>query len=561
MRITACLLAAIACGGPMRPRDVRASARGGTVEVSWRSTAETCRVQLADLDSGRPLGQPVVVRGSRTVIPGSASGVWVDALPGGRAIGVVGAGDEGGTGAPWQIFAPWDFRRGAVSANFPELGSAERLGVLLVNHAGADGAAAEVTIEGASDLPAAPAQSTADLAAPFPALHEVLRAREAELALEAPAPAEPPQQVARSSFCVVRGLDFSHHVRKPATLALATAHASIYLDDDDLGEYEGPVLQPLAQAFEDRVWPAITSAFGAPTDVDGDRKLLVLITHELGAHLNGGWLIGYFGNADLVRARDDSPQCTAGGSNHAEIVYLNDPRNGSANGYAASDLFATIYPAAVAHELQHLLNFAHRCVQRSCDGPEQTWINEALSKVAEDLAGYGWNGAGGRAEGAAYLGHPGGRMRGYDGRSLTRWEGDPIGNYQGAHSFLRLFTDRAGPGLPGRIARGPGGVPGLESALGIPLPMAMAQWASALLLSNEPGSPYSFSGSAWSPLHERLRHLDTRAAGPVSLRHDGIAAMMSGAGLGGPARVTVRSREEMPPYVVVVRANARLPPR
>src|SRR3989442_5122791 len=181
MRITACLLAAIACGGPMRPRDVRASARGGAVEVSWRSTAAASRVQLADLDSGTPAGEPVVVRGS------------------------------------------------------------------------------------------------------------------------------------------------------------------------------------------------------------------------------------------------------------------------------AADLFATVYPATLAHELQHLLNFAHRCVQRPCEGPEETWINEALSKVAEDLAGYGWNVAGGRAEGAAYLGHPGAELRGYDGRSLTRWEGDSIGNYQGAHSFLRLFTHRAGPDLAGRL--------------------------------------------------------------------------------------------------------------
>src|SRR6266478_8420468 len=136
MRITACLLAAIAWGGPMRPRDIRASARAGAVEVSWRSTAPTSRVQLADLDSGAPVGDAVVVRGSRAVLPGFASGVWVDALPGGRAVGVVGAGDEGGTGARWQIFAPWDFRRGALSATFPDLGSAERLGVLLVNYAG-----------------------------------------------------------------------------------------------------------------------------------------------------------------------------------------------------------------------------------------------------------------------------------------------------------------------------------------------------------------------------------------------------------------------------------------
>src|SRR3989449_10026764 len=126
---------------------------------------------------------------------------------------------------------------------------------------------------------------------------------------------------------------------------------------------------------------------------------------------------------------------------------------------SAADLFATVYPATLAHELQHLLNFAHRCVQRPCEGPEETWINEALSKVAEDLAGYGWNVAGGRAEGAAYLGHPGAELRGYDGRSLTRWEGDPIGSYPGAPSVPRLFTDRAGGphrGRDGRSAR-PGG--------------------------------------------------------------------------------------------------------
>jgi hypothetical protein len=360
---------------------------------------------------------------------------------------------------------------------------------------------------------------------------------------------------------VVPGLDFARHVRKPATLAISTAHADVYLDDEDLGEYEGPVLQPLAQAFEERVWPAIAGTFGPSSDVDGNGKLLVLLTHELGAHLNGGWLIGYFGNADLVRARDDSPDCSKGGSNHGEIVYLNDPRNGAANGYAAGDLFASVYPATLAHELQHLLNFGRRCLARACDGPEETWINEALSKVAEDLAGFGWNSAGGRAEGAAYLRRADGGLRGYDGRSLTHWEGDPIGNYQGVHSFLRLFTDRLGTDLAGRVASGPGGVTGLESALGLPMPFAMAQWATALLLSNEPDAPYSFSGPAWSPLHDRLRHLDTRAPGPLTVRRDGIAAVMSGPGLGGAARVTVRKGGEAPPYVVVTRASAALPAR
>ena len=45
------------------------------------------------------------------------------------------------------------------------------------------------------------------------------------------------------------------------------------------------------------------------------------------------------------------------------------------------------------------------------------------------------------------------------------------------------------------------------------------------------------------------------------LRNDGIAAVTSGPGLDGAARVVVRSREETPPYVVVVRADATLPAR
>jgi len=560
------LCAASACGGSSRPRDVRASVRDGAVEVSWDAAPMIAvhRVQLVDLDSGKPASDAMIVRGARAVIPGIASGVVVEAVPGGRATGVVGAGWQGGSGSAWQVFAPWDFRGGTLSADFAKLAVGERLAVLVVNFGGQDQAQAEVTVDGAGDPGTAMAvapQRDWPSAATVPGLHEVLRAREAALALEPAAPAEALQAGPRGSFCVVRGLDFSRHVRKPATLAASTAHAEIYLDDDDLGEYEGPDVQTLVSAFEDRVWPAMVSAFGPPGDVDGNGKLVVLLTHELGARLNGGWLIGYFGNADLLQARDDSADCSDGGSNHGEIVYLNDLRGGQANGYAAQDLLASVYPATLAHELQHLLNFERRCVERPCDGPEEVWINEALSKVAEDLAGFGWNSSGGRSEGSAYLGRPAGTLRGYDGRSLTQWEGDPIGNYQGVHSFLRLFTDRKGSDLVARVAFGAGGVQGLEEALGVPLPYAMAQWASALLLSNEVDARYSYSGAGWSPLHDRLRHLDTRSPGPLSLRRDGIAAVLSGPGLAGPARITVRSRSETPPYVVVARTSATLPAR
>jgi hypothetical protein len=572
------ICAALACGGKGldRPRDVRASAVESGVEVSWRPVAgaKSYRVQLVDLDARGPLSAPVTVRAPHATLPGAYAknaGVWVDAVPGGRSVGFVSAGARGGAGEAWQIFGPADFRGGELRADFPSLAAGERLGVLLVNSGGRDEAQARVDVSGVAQEPAssAPPRSAALRIAGAPAvsLHEAAReAQEAaapfSFATGSVAAAEPSGSLAKRSFCVVPGLDFGRHVRKPATRVADTAHAEFFVDDQDLSHYEGNLIDALARAFEEKVWPADAAAFGAPTDVDANGKVLVLLTHELGAHLNGGWLIGYFGNGDLLRARDNSSDCSGSGSNHAEIVYLNDLQNGAANGYSAQDLAGTVYPATLAHELQHLLNLGHRCVEKPCDGPEDTWINEALSKVAEDLAGYGWNGGMGRAEGAAYLSRSEGALRGYDGRSLTRWEGDPIGNYQGAHSFLRFFTDRFGSEMAGALASGAGGLDGLEDALGRPLPRAMAEWATALLLSNEAGAPYSYSGGAWSPLHQRLRHLEYRAPGAgVSLRTDGIAAFVSGAGRGGSAQVVVRSGERVSPHVVVVRIAGDLPSR
>lgn len=543
------IAAALGCGasGSTRPTDVRASASASGVDVTW-SGVDAAQVQLVDLDSGAALSDAVSVRGSHATLPGAFSrsaGVRVIAEPGGgTSLGFVSAGASGGTGEAWQIFGPQDFRGGVLQAKFPQLASNERLGVLLVNSGGRDDAAATVEMSGVNARP----QTSA-----FRPQVSLIRAR--PLALHAPeqvlpklvAASEPAPVGAHRSFCVVPGLDFSRHLRKPATRVAQTAHGEIWIDDDDLSHYEAPFIDALANAYEERVWPTDTSVFGMPTDVDQNGRILVLLTHELGAHLNGGWLIGYFGNGDLLNARDDS--CQDSGSNHAEIVYLNDVQNGGANGYSASDLSSEVYPATLAHEIQHLLNLGHRCVQQKCDGPEATWLNEALSKVAEDLAGYGWNSSIGRSEGAAYL-----ERGAYDGRSLTVWEGDPIGNYQAAHSFLRLFVDRAGTQLAGEVTSD-----NLEAALGRPLPRAMAEWASALLLSNEQGAAYSFSGSAWSPFHQRLRHLEYRAPGPVTLRADGIAAFVSGAGQDAAAQVTVRSGESAPPVVVVLRVAGDLP--
>jgi len=434
------------------------------VEVSWGGVFGVAeyRVQLVDFDTGA-VGDAVVVHGTHVTVPGAAAGVWVDAVPGGRAIAAVTAGPTGGNAAVWQLFGPADFAGGTLKATFPQLQAGERLGVLLIHSGGSDNAQATVQVSGVADASASSAlvmQSAKNETTPLHSLHDAVRAAQAAAFVPSRAatgPAtEPVEDSDHRAFCVVQGLDFGHRLRKPATRALRTAHGDFFIDDEDLAHYPPGFISQLGAAYESNVWPADLNAFGAPTDVDANGRIIVLLTHELGAHLNGGWLIGYFGNADLVNARDSSAGCSGNGSNHGEIVYLNDVENGAANGWSSTDLASSIYPETLAHEIQHLLNLGHRCVEKSCDGPQETWLNEGLSKVAEDLAGYGWNSTIGRGEGARYLARTAvdATLRGYDGRSLTLWEGDPIGSYQGVHSFLRYFADRGGASVATQLALG-----------------------------------------------------------------------------------------------------------
>jgi hypothetical protein len=106
----------------------------------------------------------------------------------------------------------------------------------------------------------------------------------------------------------------------------------------------------------------------------------------------------------------------------------------------------------------------------------------------------------------------------------------------------------------------------LEAALHMPFARAMADWATALLFSNEGATPdarFDYLGAGWSPLHVRLRHLDWQplpaAGADASLRTDGLAVLVTGASAGGPATITVRSAESVKPHVVVARFSGDLP--
>jgi hypothetical protein len=144
--------------------------------------------------------------------------------------------------------------------------------------------------------------------------------------------------------------------------------------------------------FDQHVWPLATSVFGEPSDIDGNRKVIIFFTvavNELQENSNlpqnsGSYVGGFFYNRDLF------PKRTCRGSNVAEVFYLlvPDPTGQTESGgrrvFPRQFVKAQI-PTLLIHEFQHLINDSRRLHVNSSPVWEQTWLNEGLSHIAEEL--------------------------------------------------------------------------------------------------------------------------------------------------------------------------------
>lgn len=150
------------------------------------------------------------------------------------------------------------------------------------------------------------------------------------------------------------------------------------LSDEDLAE--------LAAGFAVDAEQAI---FGEESDVDGDGRFAVVFTqavNELGAS-GGGLVTGYFFAIDLY---DDTFYSV---SNEREVFFTTVPDPEGEVGTAISRSFAmtNLYPTVLPHEFQHMINFNERVFERGYSS-ESSWLNEAMSHLAEDLMSVDDNG-------------------------------------------------------------------------------------------------------------------------------------------------------------------------
>lgn len=226
---------------------------------------------------------------------------------------------------------------------------------------------------------------------PQASFHARLRRRERELAiasrafahwLRLPVKASPPAIGSERSFKVCGSIACGAFIDVAATAKYVGTHAAIYLDNTvPAGGYTPLELDSLGLLFDTQLYPIDTIAFGRESDIDGNGVVAILLSDQVNAlspncAMNGQFIPGYFSGEDLL----DLPT-----SNRGEVFYgiVPDPAVPLCFGKQVVQRF--IGPTFV-HEFQHMISY-HRHVLLGGGAAEDTWLNEGLSLLAEELGG------------------------------------------------------------------------------------------------------------------------------------------------------------------------------
>ncbi|HUO99990.1 MAG TPA: hypothetical protein VM737_00460 [Gemmatimonadota bacterium] len=186
-------------------------------------------------------------------------------------------------------------------------------------------------------------------------------------------------------------LDEGHFDEVVAALRFIGDNTLIYVDvltpAENLPE---ATMETIGRRFDDEVYPIDVDAFGLPSDVDGNGRVILLLTPTINA-LNtaetveeGAVFLGFFFGIDLLPDPVFNPF-----SNGADIMYAVIPDPTGEFGEARFPLEVTVdlVTSVFAHELEHLISANQHLLIRN--GPlEDTWLDEGLAHMAETLNGF-----------------------------------------------------------------------------------------------------------------------------------------------------------------------------
>ena len=189
------------------------------------------------------------------------------------------------------------------------------------------------------------------------------------------------------------GLNACSPIQNRSARVVAIGTQSIVLSDtqNPTGGFSTADYQRFAARFDTLVYPMEIENFGAPADIDVNKKILLLFTTAVNAltpNKSESYVAGFFFDRDLFPVTSTPELDGCAGSNYGELFYLLAPDPaGTINGNIRRTGFVdSVTTSVIAHEFQHLINSSRRIyVTPNVQDFETTWLNEGLSHIAEEL--------------------------------------------------------------------------------------------------------------------------------------------------------------------------------
>ncbi|MEO7967000.1 MAG: hypothetical protein ABIT38_24135, partial [Gemmatimonadaceae bacterium] len=316
--------------------------------------------------------------------------------------------------------------------------------------------------------------------------------------------------------------------KRPARVMAVSSHAIVVADTTNpAGGFTSADFASFAATFDQYIDPTDRQNFGEPTDIDTNGHVILFFTSAVNAltPAKANYFVGgFFFSRDLFPLTTSSTGLQGcAGSNTGELFYLLVPDpTGVVNGNKFTKAFVTSATIGiVAHEYQHLINASRRIyINSAATDFEETWLDEGLSHIAEELLFYARTSLGPRQDidatflrsNATYVSvfnedaiDNFGRVKDYMSAPSTSSpyaDNDSLSTRGGAWSFLRYAADQSSATDQSTIWRaidnGPAiGLANLTAVFGSTLQQQFRNWGIALMTDNVSGVDAKYQMLSW----------------------------------------------------------------
>ena len=321
-----------------------------------------------------------------------------------------------------------------------------------------------------------------------------------------PSPAGPPAVGSARTFKVCANMTCSTLNNVGAVARAVGAHIAIYIDTlaPAPGLSAGD-LDSLKNVFDSRLYPLDTTTFGHVSDIDSNSVVIVLMSNQVNklvttAQCNsGGYIAGFFFPGDLAPGFSST-------YNDGEIFYsIVADSAGTLSCAHKNSQVNDVTPVTFTHEFQHMINFVEHVIVKGANRSEEGWLDEGLSKYAEELAGRSYLA---QADTAMFSKYAIGSV--YDGYQYLLAPGNTpllipadtgtLAMVGASWLFTRYLVDQFGAALPGKLVQTSlTGASNVAAQTGQPFGQTISYWALANWVSDLPGfaAPSELQYTTW----------------------------------------------------------------